>query len=245
MKILEVINVTKKFGGLTALDRVNIKLDRGELRGIIGPNGSGKTTLINVISGYLTPTEGKIIFKGEDITALPPHVIARKGIGRAFQLTNIFKSLTVYENIWTACQIKFKYANPFADIKKMKEVEQRVEEILKFIGLSREADRITSECTFGEQRLIEFGIVLGMDPEMLLLDEPTTGLSPQERQPVINLIKNLIGVKTIIIVEHSMDVLAQLGAYVTVLHRGQILAEGPFSDVVKDEKVQRIYLGGG
>jgi branched-chain amino acid transport system ATP-binding protein len=242
--LLKVENLSKHFGGVRALQNINLEVRNGELRGIMGPNGSGKSTFVNLITGYLTPTSGRIFFKGEDITTFPPEARVQRGIGRIFQITNIFPNLSVYDNIWIAVQSKNKKrSNFFINRNKLKDVESNVEEILELIGLSHKAYEIAKNCSYGEQRLIEIGIIMGLDPELLLLDEPTAGLSEKERNSVVKLIKDLARSKTIVLIEHAMDVMFSLAEFVTVFHEGKIIAEGIPKEIASNEEVQKIYLG--
>ncbi|MEM2110946.1 MAG: ABC transporter ATP-binding protein [Candidatus Bathyarchaeia archaeon] len=243
--MLEIKNLTKKFGGVVALDRVNLTLEENETKGIIGPNGSGKTTLINIISGYLKPTEGEVLFNGVKICGKPPEKIASLGIGRVFQITNLFNGLTVHENIWMAALRRTKfYGSMFKSASQIKDVEQSVEEVLKLIGLSSKSDFTVSQCSYGEQRLVEIGMVLALDPGMMLLDEPTSGLSLGEKQRCIDVIKNISKRKALLIIEHSMEVIAQLVKNATVLYQGKVIAEGELKELLQDEEIRKIYLGG-
>jgi branched-chain amino acid transport system ATP-binding protein len=242
--MLEAINVTVNFGGLLALDNLNLKVQEGERRGIIGPNGSGKTTLINVITGYVKPTSGKVLFKGEDITRYPPHKIVERGIGRTFQITNIYPNLTIYENIWLAAQARNKLRfHPLIPRNNLRDVEETVESVLKMIGLSQKSDMIAKNCSYGDQRLIEIGIVLALDPSLILLDEPTAALSMNERERIVKVIKEISKTKTLIVVEHSMDVIKELCDITTVLFYGKVLIEAPTKEVLENEEVRKVYLG--
>lgn len=245
VRMLKVINLTVDFGGLIALNNVSLNVQNGEIRGIIGPNGSGKTTLINVISGYLKPTGGKVLFRGENIIGLPPHKIVEKGIARIFQITNLFPNLTIFDNIWLAAQSRSRSRfNPLISRNKLKNVSERVESVLKMIGLSQKADLIVANCSYGDQRLVEIGIVLALDPLLMLFDEPTAGLSASERNRVIEVIKEISKAKTMVIVEHSMDVIKEICDIVTVLHYGKVLVEGSTKDILENEDVRKIYLEG-
>jgi len=242
--LLKVENLSKHFGGVRAIQNINLEVEDGELRGIIGPNGSGKSTFVNLVTGYLIPTSGRIFFKGEDITTFSPEARTQRGIGRIFQITNIFPNLSVYENIWIATQSKSKKrSNPLINRSKLKDVEGKVEEILKLIGLSHKAHEVAKKWSYGEQRLVEVGIIMGLDPELLLLDEPTAGLSEKERDGVVKLIKDLASSKTIILIEHAMDVMFSLAEFITVLHEGKIIAQGTPKEVASNEGVQKVYLG--
>jgi len=241
--VLTTTNLTKSFGGLIAVNDANMLVDEGELRAVIGPNGSGKTTLLNLISGHLKCTCGKIMLYNEDVTHLPPNIRASRGLARTFQHSQVFPRLTIIENLWVAAQRK-RMLNPLGDYKTDEEVGEKVEETLKLIRLSHKSDRIASECSYGEQRRIEIGIALINNPKITLMDEPTAGISPQEREEIVNLLKNLKGLKTMLIVEHNVDVVMRIADKVTVLCEGRIVAEGLPKEVMACEEVQKAYIGG-
>jgi branched-chain amino acid transport system ATP-binding protein len=241
--LLETRRLTKAFGGLVAVNNINLKVKKGEVRAIIGPNGAGKTTLFNLIMGRMLPNDGKIIFNGEDVTGLPSHIIARKGIATTFQITNIFPNLTVFENVWIGAQTK-KKLNPFIHFSHLTDVEDRVEEILKSIGLNDKSNEIAANLSHGDQRILEIGIALSTNPLLLLLDEPTSGMSARERADIIKLLKELSEEKTIMLIEHNIDVVMELADVVTVMNEGSIFAEGKPKEISENEKVQEIYLGG-
>ncbi len=243
MPILQTKNLTKRFGGLTAVDSVNFQLEQGELRALIGPNGAGKSTFLAMLSGRLQPTEGEIIFKGENITNLPPHTISRKGIATTFQITSIFPGMTVYENIWVAANSKKGKLNPLTHFSRLKDVAEKTEEILRLVDLKSKADETASNLSYGDQRLLEIGIALATDPELLLLDEPVAGLSPKETAEMSKVIENLAGERTIILVEHDMDVVMNLAERVTVFDSGKVIAEGTPEEISQHREVIKAYLG--
>ena len=242
--LLETVNVTKRFGGLTALDDVNYSVRAGEVRGIIGPNGAGKTTFFNVITGDLKPTSGRIFIKGEDVTDLPPYLICQKGLSRTFQLTFIFPEMTVYDSIWVGINSRAKAPwNPMIPAKRVRSISQKVEEICELMGLSGKMNESATNLSYGDQKILEIAMALSTDPAILLLDEPTQGVSPKETDAISEVIEKLSKRMTIVLIEHSMDVVLRLCHLITVLSEGRIIAEGSPEEVSKNEEVQRIYLG--
>jgi branched-chain amino acid transport system ATP-binding protein len=242
--LLETVNVTKRFGGLTALDDVNYSVRAGEVRGIIGPNGAGKTTFFNVITGDLKPTSGRIFIKGEDVTDLPPYLICQKGLSRTFQLTFIFPEMTVYDSIWVGINSRAKAPwNPMIPAKRVRSISQKVEEICELMGLSEKMNESATNLSYGDQKILEIAMALSTDPAILLLDEPTQGVSPKETDAISEVIEKLSKRMTIVLIEHSMDVVLRLCHLITVLSEGRVIAEGSPKEVSKNEEVQRIYLG--
>ncbi len=241
--ILELKEVNKSFGGLLAVNQVNLSVGKGELRALIGPNGAGKTTLLNLINGTLPVSSGHIFFKGKEITNLSPHRISHIGIARTLQITSLFSGLTVYENIWTAVQSRKKFFNPFIKAGKWKDVEEKTESMLELTGLKDKAHLICSELSYGEQRILEMGIALSTDPSLLLLDEPTAGLNSQESLALVKKMRSMLSGQTIILVEHDMEVVMELADNISVLHYGSIIAEGPPEEIKENEEVKKVYLG--
>jgi len=241
--ILRLEGVRKSFGGLMAVNSVSLSVRRGETRAVIGPNGAGKTTLINLITGMHTASAGRIVFKGEDITRLPPHRISRKGISRTLQITSLFPGLTVYQNVWTAVLSRKSFLNPFARSDRLADVREKTEAMLELTGLSGKAGVVCSELSYGEQRVLEMGVALATDPELLLLDEPTAGLSTGESLALVTKMRRLLEGRTILLVEHDMSVVMELAERITVLHYGNVLAEGTPSEIVRDPDVRKVYLG--
>jgi len=221
---------------------VDFALERGELRAIIGPNGAGKTTFFNIIAGNLPPTRGQILFKGQDITALPPHRRSHLGIGRSYQITNIFPDLTVFENIRVAAHTRKTMFNFWTDAEKLDGVMKRATELLAYVGLAEKRPAPARTLSHGEQRYLELAIALATDPELLLLDEPTAGMSPEERGRTAEMIKRVAANVTVILVEHDMDVVMGISDRITVFHHGEILAEGSPAEVRANAAVQRVYL---
>jgi branched-chain amino acid transport system ATP-binding protein len=242
--ILEVRAASKNFGGFKAIHDVSLDVTKGSIHAIIGPNGAGKSTLFNLISGHLHATGGKIIFKGEDITKMAPYDICRKGIGRSFQLISIFPNLTVLENIRVAKLSWFrKNMDFFSSSEKM--FLNECQEVLDKVGLSGKGSDLAGILAYGQQKQLELGIALSVNPELLLLDEPTAGMSIGETTTQLNLIGRLARDHslTVLFTEHDMTVVFSIAEKITVLHQGIVLAEGKPEDIRNDEKVKRIYLG--
>ena len=221
--IIETQNLSKHFGGLAAVDDVSIKIETGTLHAIIGPNGAGKTTFFNLLSGNLKPTTGKVFYKGQDITGKPIYRMIHMGIGRSFQITNIFPNLTVHENIRLASQaMEDKNFRFLMDTTKMQTVEERTAIVIEKVGLSRQADIPARVLPHGDQRKLELGIILAPDPELLLLDEPTAGMATDQVPELITLIQEVqqSDDKTVILVEHNMNVVMKVSDRITVMHLG-------------------------
>ncbi len=246
MKLLETIDLTISFGGLVALWDVNFSVEKGELKGIIGPNGAGKTTFFNVITGHLKPTRGTTLLNGEDISGLPPHTISQKGISRTFQITNIFPEMTVYESIWAGVNSRTKQPwNPFVRADTLSDISQKAEEICQLVGLSDIMNLISENLSHGDERVLEIAIALSTDPMLLLLDEPTQGVSPKEIDNLLEVIEKVSQVTTIILIEHDMNIALSISKTITVLNEGRIIAEGSPGEISESEEVQKIYLGIG
>jgi branched-chain amino acid transport system ATP-binding protein len=246
MSILEVANVTKRFGSLVAVRDVSLDVRQGELRAIIGPNGAGKTTFFNLLSGFFQPTAGTISFDGHDITAMPAHQRVAFGMGRTFQITEIFPELTVFENIRIGAESACGYRlRPWLTHVEKTQIRGLVEETLELAGLTSKADRLVGELAHGDQRAAEIAMVLSLKPRLLLLDEPTAGMGDQETYAITQLIRSLHrgGTFTIVLIEHDMRVVFHLADRITVLDRGGILAEGTPREIAASEAVQAAYLG--
>ncbi len=244
MEILTTENLTKKFGGLTAVANVDIHLGKNEIQSIIGPNGAGKSTLFKLVNGELKPTRGRIWFNGEDITGLEQHLISRKGIATSYQITNIFPKLTTFENVRLAVQSRETSYNLWSKAKSHGSLNGKTEEILKRIGLWDKRDHLASNLSYGNQRHLEIGVALGTDPILLLMDEPTSGLSPIETRETVRLIREIAGGLSVILVEHKMKVVMDLSDKITVLHEGEVIARGSPQEIRANETVRRVYLGG-
>jgi branched-chain amino acid transport system ATP-binding protein len=245
--ILETFNLSKNFGALKAVDNVSIKVVRNTLHAIIGPNGAGKTTFFNLLSGNLKPTSGKIMYKGKDLTRLPVHRMIHYGIGRSFQITNIFPNLTVFENIRLASQAlekeNFKF---YIDTRKMEQCEQHTFEVIEKVGLKTRAHILARALPHGDQRKLELGMILAPDPEVLLLDEPTAGMASEQVPELMALVQEIqkTGNKTVMLVEHNMNVVMSRSDIITVMNQGKVLAEGTPSEIAANKEVQTAYLGG-
>lgn len=245
--IFETIDLSKSFGALHAVDKVNIRVQRNTLHAIIGPNGAGKTTFFNLLSGNLEPTSGQVLYKGHDITHQPVYRSIHNGVGRSFQITNIFPSLTVYENIRLACQAlgndNFKFWKAASFFSKY---EERTLDVLKQVGLLDCAATPARTLPHGDQRKLELGMILAPDPEVLLLDEPTAGMASEQVPELIALIRQVQdrGNKTVLLVEHNMNVVMSVSDRITVMHQGSILKEGTPLEIAADQAVQTAYLGG-
>jgi branched-chain amino acid transport system ATP-binding protein len=244
MKSLVVENLTKSFGGVLALDRVSLELEQGERRALIGPNGAGKTTLFHLISGVLEPSSGRIYLFGKEATRMPPHRRAALGLARTFQITNLFPNLTLKRNLLLAAlglnPTKFSLLRPLSTYKHFL---GKAEQLLQEWGLWEERETLVRNLSYGAQRQVEILLALVQEPKLLLLDEPTGGLSPAETTAMSTLIRNLPADITVLLIEHDMDVAFDLVDKVTVLHLGRVLADGPREEVRADERVQEIYLG--
>ncbi len=244
--ILETRNLRREFGALVAVADVSIQVQAGSFHSIIGPNGAGKTTFFNLLSGNLAPTSGQVIFKGQDITHLPLHKTVHLGIGRSFQITNIFPNLTVLENVRLAAQAlgrdNFKF---FRSARAFKQYQARAEEVLEQVGLAARAYTPANTLPHGDQRKLELGMILAPDPEVLLLDEPTAGMASEQVPELMALIDEVrsAGNKTIILVEHNMNVVMNVSDAITVMYYGEVLAEGNPAEISANETVQQAYLG--
>jgi len=245
--ILETQNVRREFGALVAVDDVSIKVRKNSLHAIIGPNGAGKTTFFNLLSGNIEPTSGRVIFKGRDITHQPVHRTIHFGIGRSFQITNIFPSLTVFENIRLAAQAlgrdNFKF---WQSASRFKQYEERTWDVIEKVGLKERAQTPARTLPHGDQRKLELGMILAPDPEVLLLDEPTAGMASEQVPELIALIQDIQKAdnKTVMLVEHNMNVVMSVSDAITVMHLGNVLAEGTPSEIAANKEVQTAYLGG-
>ncbi len=243
--MLQVKGLSKSFDGFKAVNNANLDVQQGEIVAVIGPNGAGKTTLFNLITGILKPDEGKVIFKGEDITGLAPYEICRKRISRSFQVVNIFPRLTVFENTQVAVLARQKKTwNLFTPSKRL--AIEETEEILKNVGLMDKKDRVTAFLSHGDRKVLEIAMALGGDPEFLILDEPTAGMAPEETMHCIELIKNLsekLGL-TILFCEHDMEIVFGIAKRIMVMVRGSTIIQGTCDDVRCNQAVQDAYLGG-
>jgi branched-chain amino acid transport system ATP-binding protein len=246
MSVLEVRNVSKRFGRLAAVRDVSLSVPKGELRAIIGPNGAGKTTLFNLISGFFRPSAGTISFDGRDITALPVHRRVTLGMARTFQITEIFPELSVFENVRISTEVAGGFRlRAWMDRTERNDIERRVMETLKLAGLEAKADRLVGELAHGDQRAAEIAMALSLKPHLLLLDEPTAGMGDQETYEITQLIRRLHrdGKLTIVLIEHDMRVVFHLADRISVLDQGALLADGTPPEIAANEAVQAAYLG--
>ncbi len=244
--ILETHGLTKEFAGFVAVRDVNLKVRRGSIHALIGPNGAGKTTCFNLLTKFLTPSRGKILYNGKDITALKPADVAREGLVRSFQISAVFPHLTALENVRVALQRQ--HGNSF-DFWRSKAVldkyNDRARELLEDVGLGQFANTPAGEMPYGRKRALEIATTLALDPEMMLLDEPMAGMGHEDIDKIAALIKRISAKYTILMVEHNLSVVANLSDIITVLTRGHVLAEGNYNDLTKDERVKEAYLGAG
>jgi branched-chain amino acid transport system ATP-binding protein len=242
--LLAVDGLTRNFGALSALAGVSLSVAARERRAIIGPNGAGKTTLFNVITGQLRPSSGSIVFDGEPAEGLPPHVLARRGMGRSFQRTNLFPKLTVLENLRLAAAADGRGSyNLIGGFERLRAPIERARSAAEAVGLSERLAEIAGRLSYGEQRQLEVGVVLATGPKLMLLDEPTAGMSPEETARMTRMLEGLPRDVTMLIIEHDMDVVGSLADRVTVLHYGEVLTEGTFDEVKRDPRVYEVYLG--
>jgi branched-chain amino acid transport system ATP-binding protein len=244
--LLRVEGLSKSFGGFVAVRDVNLSVDRGRTACVIGPNGAGKSTLFNLITGHLQPTRGRVFFGDREITGRSPHAICRMGIGRSFQRTNIFPRLSVFDNVQIAVLSHLnRTLNMMSPARAM--VLDETMAVLDAVGLAAEAQSTSGTLSYGLQKQLELGIALASEPQVLLLDEPTAGMSPQETADTIALVGKIVRERglTLLFTEHDMDVVFSVAERITVLHQGAVLAEGTPEEVQRNENVQRIYLGEG
>lgn len=247
MSILSVEHLGHAYGRYQVIDDISLAVEPGELTALIGPNGAGKTTFYNAVSGKFRPTRGKVLFDGRDITGLPAHKLVPLGLLRSFQITNIFPELTVIENVLVPLVLHAgKGYALFRNLRREKALYQRAEEILQKIGLADQAHRKAGELPYGDKRLVEIAIVLARDPKVVMLDEPTAGMNPEETDRMILLIKELAESfgTTFFLTEHDMKVVFSVASRIFVLHQGGLLAEGSPADIRSNEKVKEAYLGG-
>jgi branched-chain amino acid transport system ATP-binding protein len=244
--VLETHNLSKYFGGLHAVEDVSLRVADGHFHSIIGPNGAGKTTLFNLLSGVLKPSAGQVLLRGQDITDLPPYRIASLGIGRSYQITNIFPSLTVFENVRLAAQALGKdNFQLFTPASHFREYEEKAIHALEQTGLTGVASAVALSLSHGDKRKLEVAILLAQNPAILLLDEPTAGLASEQVPEFMDLIARIRqeGGKTIVLVEHNMGVVMSLSDRISVMHQGRLLAEGTPSEIANNPLVQSAYLG--
>ncbi len=244
--IIETSELSRHFGGLRAVDRVSLRVQEGTLHSIIGPNGAGKTTLFNLISGTLKPTGGRVFLRGHDITGTSLHRMAHLGIGRSFQITNVFPSLTVLENARLAAQaLGHDNLNVWSRAVRFRRYEDKAIEALQTVGLVDKAFQPSSVLPHGDKRKLELAILLAAEPKVLLLDEPTAGMASEQVPVLLEIIRGIMqgGDRTILLVEHNMDIVMNVSDRITVMHQGSVLAEGTPDEIRNSPAVQHAYLG--
>jgi branched-chain amino acid transport system ATP-binding protein len=244
--ILKTVNLTKEFKGFTAVREVNLNVQRGHIHALIGPNGAGKTTCFNLLTKFLTPTAGQILFNGRDITGLMPAQVARQGIIRSFQISAVFPHMTLLENVRIGLQHKLGNSFHFwQSDKTLNRLNDRAMDLLEQVGLAAFAQSVTVDLSYGRKRALEIAVTLARDPELMLLDEPTSGMGHEDVDKVTALIKKVSQGRTTLMVEHNMNIVSGISDRITVLQRGAILAEGTYDEVSKDRQVMEAYMGTG
>jgi branched-chain amino acid transport system ATP-binding protein len=243
---LHVQDIHKDFGGLKVLSGVDFKVSRQERHAVIGPNGAGKTTLFNIISGKYKPSSGTVLFKGQDISGKPPHILNRQGMSRSFQITNVFQELSVFDNILSGVRscngLRYHFfKKPIAD----RQITEKVEALVAKVGLTAVKDQPASSLSYGQQRALEIGITLSTEPELILLDEPTAGMTREETEHAIRMIDQVTAGRTLIIIEHDMEVVFSLANTISVLHYGTVLVSDTPEKIRNDQRVKDAYLGEG
>jgi branched-chain amino acid transport system ATP-binding protein len=246
MALLQTQHLTKAFGALTAVSGVDLTVEAGTLHSIIGPNGAGKTTLFNLLTGTFAPTSGRILFEGRDITGTPAHRIAHLGLARSFQRTNVFPALSLLDNVWVAA---FACAKSWSGLlwrpaARYEDLVARARQALADAGLGAKTAHLAREISHGEQRQLELAIALAASPRVLLLDEPAAGLSPEETRRMVALVRSLKGRYTIVLIEHKMDIIMSVSDRISVMHFGNLIAEGTPEEIQRNPEVRRAYLGG-
>jgi branched-chain amino acid transport system ATP-binding protein len=242
--ILETRKLSKEFKGFSAVSDVNLRVQRGHIHALIGPNGAGKTTVFNLLTKFLTPTAGTILFNGDDITREKPAQIALKGVIRSFQISAVFPNLTPLENVRLALQrITGSSYQFWKSDRCLKKLDGRAMELLEEVGLGGFASEVTGELAYGRKRALEIATTLALEPELILLDEPTQGMGAEDVDKITTLVKRVSANRTILMVEHNLKVVSTLADRITVLQRGSILAEGPYEEVSRNPQVLEAYMG--
>jgi branched-chain amino acid transport system ATP-binding protein len=243
--ILEIDGVSMRFGRFQALTNISVAFQPDRLTAIIGPNGAGKSTFFNIISGAFPPSSGRIIFQGSNITGSAQHEFTRLGISKSFQITNVFKHLSAHENIRVAAQMPVSRFALFKPRSSLHELVEQADALLARVGLTRVRDKQAGDLAHGQQRALEVAMALASQPKLLLMDEPTAGMSPEETVTMMNLITSLSAERTVILVEHKMKLVMGICERLIVLHQGEFLAEGTPDDIRTNDEVKRVYLGQG
>jgi branched-chain amino acid transport system ATP-binding protein len=243
--ILKTESLTKRFGGLVAVNQVNLTIEENRLTSIIGPNGAGKTTFFNLLSGLMKPDEGKIFFGSLNITGYPSHRVAKQGMARSFQLLSLFNELTLFENIRMAVQAEKGHGlKMLSSIGALRDVNDRAFEIVQAIGLEGKENITAKNLSYGDRRILDIGISLASNPKLLLLDEPTSGLASRETGKMAEFIQGLARALTLVLIEHDMSIVLSISDHIAVLHQGRVIAEGTPAKIQQNEEVQEAYLGG-
>jgi branched-chain amino acid transport system ATP-binding protein len=243
--ILEARHISRFFGKFKALNDVSVSFQTGELTAIIGPNGAGKSTFFNVISGGVPPSVGQVLFQGRDITGIAPHDFARIGIAKSFQITNVFKQLSAFENVRVALQMQVSRFELLRARQAYAQLLQRTDALLARVGLTSSRDKLAGDLAHGQQRSLEVAMALACEPKLLLMDEPTAGMSPEETTVMMELIRELAQERTVILVEHKMKLVMGLCQRLIVLHHGELLVDGKPEEIRANAEVKRVYLGQG
>jgi branched-chain amino acid transport system ATP-binding protein len=242
--ILQTEGLTKDFRGFRAVADVSLRVEEGTVHALVGPNGAGKTTLFNLLTGFLPPSGGRITFRGQDVTGLPPEQMARRGMGRSFQITSLFEQLTALEHVALALQsatsLGYRFWLPERVLGRFRE---EALDLLRMVGLAEVADREVHSLPYGQKRALELALVLALKPTLLLLDEPTAGMGIEDVDRIIDLVRRVRDGRTVVLVEHNMGVVAELADQVTILQYGSVLVEGPYETVREDPRVIEAYLG--
>ena len=241
--ILSVRGLTKKFGGLTAVNNVDFELLAGELHAIIGPNGAGKTTLFNLVSGFLPPNAGRVLFDGQDITGLPTHRISQLGMARTLQIKSVFNGLSVYDNVWIAAHSRHKFLHPLKAARSFGATADVAAHALAAVELTSRAGELAGNLAYGDVALLEIAIAVAMKPKLLLLDEPVAGMSPEETHRTVRKIKELAQSVNILLIEHDMEAVFEIADRITVMTQGAVLCQGTVQEIANDSRVQEAYLG--
>jgi branched-chain amino acid transport system ATP-binding protein len=241
---LELHDIGHDFGGLIVLQGIDLIVQDGERHAIIGPNGAGKSTLFNIVTGRIRPRRGRVVYRGRDITGASPHRVARQGVGRSFQIINIFPRLTVFQNVRSAVvSRRGRRLDAWSLLDRDADVSRETEEVLELLRLDARRTTLASELSYGEQRELEIALTIAVQPDLVLLDEPTAGLNAEETRNAVALIRRVTEGKTLVMVEHDMDVVFTLADRVSVIHYGRVLASGVPDDIRANEDVKRAYLG--
>ena len=242
--ILEARGLTKEFGGFIAVNDISLKIKRGSIHALIGPNGAGKTTLFNLLTIFLPASQGSILFNGEDITKKNPADVARKGLVRSFQISSTYANLTVLENVKLGLQQKYISSfNFWKSSKYLDALDPKAKELIESVGLSSYVNQKAGDLPYGRKRALEIAGTLALDPEIMLLDEPTAGMGHEDVDKISNLIKSAAMNRTVLVVEHNLAVVSHLADFITVLQRGKILAEGNYADISNNVEVREAYMG--